>query len=117
MAVVSSSSTGQNNATGREKQAVEAGEASGGNAFEMISLMNHLPHKRKGLSTYFSGKSRSFKCMADAKCVDDLKKEEVPEAKRRKYTDRRSDQVLPLFFHRGPTTASSSCGSTGAVAR
>ncbi|XP_010907416.1 protein OXIDATIVE STRESS 3 LIKE 4 [Elaeis guineensis] len=64
-------------------------ELEGINIFDMGSLRSHLPQKRKGLSNYFSGKSRSFTCLADAKCVNDLKKEEIPEAKRRKYLDRR----------------------------
>nr|XP_018686493.1 PREDICTED: uncharacterized protein LOC108953675 [Musa acuminata subsp. malaccensis] len=58
--------------------------------FDMGSLRTHLPIKRKGLSKYFSGQSKSFKCLADAKCVEDLKKTDVPERKRRKYLDRRA---------------------------
>ncbi|THU43939.1 hypothetical protein C4D60_Mb02t02130 [Musa balbisiana] len=56
--------------------------------FDMGSLKTHLPPKRKGLSRYFSGESKSFACLADAKCIDDLKKTDVPESKRRKYLDR-----------------------------
>ncbi|RRT46780.1 hypothetical protein B296_00045076 [Ensete ventricosum] len=57
-------------------------------AFDMGSLRTHLPIKRKGLSKYFSGQSKSFTCLADAKRVEDLKKTDVPESKRRKYLDR-----------------------------
>ncbi|KAK1296722.1 hypothetical protein QJS10_CPB15g01987 [Acorus calamus] len=44
----------------------------------------------RGLSKYFSGKSQSFQCMADATCVEDLKKPELPIAKRRKYSKRKT---------------------------
>ncbi|WOL03774.1 hypothetical protein Cni_G12494 [Canna indica] len=60
-----------------------------GNAFDMGSLKTHLPKKRKGLSKYFAGESKSFTCIADAKSVDDLEKMGVPERKRRKYSERR----------------------------
>ena len=33
----------------------------------------------------FTGKSRSFTCMDDAKCIGDLEKLQIPEAKRQKY--------------------------------
>ncbi|KAK1262920.1 hypothetical protein QJS04_geneDACA009528 [Acorus gramineus] len=52
--------------------------------FDMGSLRTHLPQKR-GLSKYFSGKSRSFQCIADATCVEDLKKmEPLRSAKKRR---------------------------------
>ncbi|KAK1315133.1 hypothetical protein QJS10_CPA06g01899 [Acorus calamus] len=52
--------------------------------FGMGSLRTHLPQKR-GLSKYFSGKSRSFQCIAEAKCVEDLKKmEPLRSAKKRR---------------------------------
>lgn len=64
--------------------------------------------RRKGLSNYFSGKSRSFSCLGDAKCVDDLKKEEIPGAKKRKYLDRREDMRPSPLSCRTETSTSSS---------
>ncbi|GLU02869.1 hypothetical protein SLE2022_201020 [Rubroshorea leprosula] len=57
--------------------------------FDVSTLRNSLPQKR-GLSRHYSGKSRSFMCMADVRCLEDLKKQEHPDAKKRKkYTDRK----------------------------
>ncbi|CAH8273796.1 unnamed protein product [Arabidopsis lyrata] len=44
-----------------------------GLAFDMGELRNNLPKKR-GLSRYYSGKARSFICISDVKCLEDLKK-------------------------------------------
>ncbi|XWS62751.1 hypothetical protein CRYUN_Cryun06bG0037800 [Craigia yunnanensis] len=52
-------------------------------AFDMGALWNNLPQKR-GLSRYYSGKARSFACIADVRSVKDLKKQEHPDAKKRK---------------------------------
>ncbi|CAD5192676.1 unnamed protein product [Musa acuminata subsp. malaccensis] len=66
--------------------------------FDMGSLKTHLPPKRKGLSRYFSGESKSFACLADAKCIDDLKKTDVPESKKRKYLDRQGYSMhIPYY--------------------
>nr|XP_048336332.1 protein OXIDATIVE STRESS 3 LIKE 2-like [Ziziphus jujuba var. spinosa] len=63
--------------------------------FDMGSLRTNLPLKR-GLSRYYSGKSRSFTCMADVHCLEDLKKPEHPDAKKRKkYSDRKDMRVPP----------------------
>ncbi|XP_026660796.1 uncharacterized protein LOC103708006 [Phoenix dactylifera] len=86
-------------------------ESEGIDFFDMRSLSSHLPQKRKGLSNYFSGRSRSFTCLADAKCVDDLKKEEAPEAKRRKYLDRRETMSHSSLSCRTETSSSSYCRS------
>ncbi|KAF6144149.1 hypothetical protein GIB67_004822 [Kingdonia uniflora] len=51
--------------------------------FEMDELRISLPKKR-GLSKCYSGKSRSFKWMCNSECIEDLMKQEVPKAKRRK---------------------------------
>ncbi|XP_062176650.1 protein OXIDATIVE STRESS 3 LIKE 3-like [Alnus glutinosa] len=57
--------------------------------FDMDALRTNLPHKR-GLSRHYSGKSRTFTCMADVHCLEDLKKQEHPDAKKRKkYSDRK----------------------------
>ncbi|ESR36619.1 hypothetical protein KPL70_022849 [Citrus sinensis] len=54
------------------------------NSFDMSSLQHNLPQNRRGLSRYYSGKARSFTCLADVQCLEDLKKKENPEAKKRK---------------------------------
>lgn len=47
---------------------------------------------RKGLSRYYSGKSRSFTCMEEVHSVEDLKKPEHPDAKKRKkYSERNKE--------------------------
>ncbi|XAR59582.1 hypothetical protein NMG60_11015467 [Bertholletia excelsa] len=61
-------------------------ESDSTTTFDMDALRVNLPQKR-GLSRFYSGKSRSFACIADARCLDDLKKEERPK-KRRKTVDK-----------------------------
>ncbi|KAK6946297.1 hypothetical protein RJ641_013841 [Dillenia turbinata] len=72
-----------------------------GLTFEMGSLKINLPKKR-GLSMYYSGKARSFTCMADAQSLEDLKKQEHPrEPKRRKLqctsSDRQQGMQVPTM--------------------
>lgn len=50
----------------------------------MYSLEEALPRKR-GLSGFFAGKSRSFSCLADVTSVEDLVKPENPYSKKRKF--------------------------------
>ncbi|KAE8008560.1 hypothetical protein FH972_005059 [Carpinus fangiana] len=58
--------------------------------FDMDALVTNLPQNRRGLSRYYSGKSRTFTSMADVGCLEDLKKQEHPDAKKRKkYSDRK----------------------------
>ncbi|KAF3435745.1 hypothetical protein FNV43_RR22837 [Rhamnella rubrinervis] len=64
--------------------------------FDMGSLRTNLPLKR-GLSRYYSGKSRSFTCMADVHCLEDLKKPEHPDAKKRKKHSDRKDIRVPHY--------------------
>ncbi|PIA55873.1 hypothetical protein AQUCO_00700297v1 [Aquilegia coerulea] len=61
--------------------------------FDMGALKASLPKKRKGLSMYYSGKSQSFTSLADAHCVEDLKKPEIHPAKKKKYSSRQSTQI------------------------
>ncbi|XP_072965202.1 protein OXIDATIVE STRESS 3-like [Typha angustifolia] len=56
---------------------------SDGPLYELSSLMADLP-VRKGLSNYFQGKSQSFTCLFDARCIEDLAKKETPYGKRMK---------------------------------
>ncbi|KAJ8763362.1 hypothetical protein K2173_002245 [Erythroxylum novogranatense] len=65
-------------------------------SFDMNSLRTNLPQKR-GLSRYYSGKSRSFTCMADVHCLEDLKKPERPDAKKRKQCPDRKDLHVPSY--------------------
>ncbi|KAI5592221.1 hypothetical protein BDE02_04G137300 [Populus trichocarpa] len=59
----------------------------------MDALRANLPQKR-GLSRYYSGKARSFTCIADVRCLEDLKKPERPDPKKRKkYSDRKDLNV------------------------
>ncbi|XVE93687.1 hypothetical protein REPUB_Repub01dG0215600 [Reevesia pubescens] len=64
-------------------------------AFDMGTLRSNLPQKR-GLSRYYSGKARSFACIADVRCVEDLKKQEHPDAKKRKKYPKMKE-VVPLY--------------------
>lgn len=50
----------------------------------MCSLEEALPRKR-GLSGFFAGKSRSFSCLADVTSIKDLVKPENAYARKRKY--------------------------------
>ncbi|KAM1121281.1 hypothetical protein EV1_002864 [Malus domestica] len=65
-------------------------------AFDMGALRTSLPQKR-GLSRYYSGKSRSFTCMADVRSLDDLKKPENPDAKKRKKHSERKNFPIPAY--------------------
>ncbi|KAF8020271.1 hypothetical protein BT93_G0851 [Corymbia citriodora subsp. variegata] len=62
--------------------------------FDMRVLKTNLPKKR-GLSRYYSGKSRSFTCIADVQCLEDLKKQEHPDVKKRKYLERKGAPFPP----------------------
>ncbi|KAB1207319.1 hypothetical protein CJ030_MR7G011640 [Morella rubra] len=64
--------------------------------FDMDALRTNLPQNRRGLSRYYSGKSRTFTCMADVRCLEDLKKQEHPDPKKRKkHSDRKGTQPTP----------------------
>ncbi|KAF9619392.1 hypothetical protein IFM89_006579 [Coptis chinensis] len=64
--------------------------------FDMGALSACLPKKRKGLSTYYTGKSQSFTSLADVHCLEDLKKPEIPQAKKRKYLRRENTQIASV---------------------
>ncbi|CAK9315912.1 unnamed protein product [Citrullus colocynthis] len=69
-------------------------------AFDMGSLRTNLPQKR-GLSRYYSGKARSFACIADVRSVEDLKKPKHPDAKKRKkHSDCKEIHVPPFHSRR-----------------
>ncbi|MQL87738.1 hypothetical protein Taro_020289 [Colocasia esculenta] len=56
---------------------------SQGRPYEMASLKAELPLKR-GLSRHFQGKSQSFTCLANVRCLEDLVKPERPCRKKLK---------------------------------
>ncbi|KAJ8631022.1 hypothetical protein MRB53_024345 [Persea americana] len=75
------------------------------NVFDTGSLRAQLPPRnsnssRRGLSRYFSGKSQSYTCLADVKSLEDLKKPEIPEAKRKKYSSREVSCLPPSSCRR-----------------
>ncbi|WVZ99300.1 hypothetical protein U9M48_044624 [Paspalum notatum var. saurae] len=45
--------------------------------YDMTSMMSQLPAK-KGLSRYYEGKSQSFACMSEVRCLEDLRKKDRP---------------------------------------
>ncbi|RCV16871.1 hypothetical protein SEVIR_3G177500v4 [Setaria viridis] len=45
--------------------------------YDMASMMSQLPAK-KGLSRYYEGKSQSFACMSEVRCLEDLRKKDNP---------------------------------------
>ncbi|KAK9113057.1 hypothetical protein Scep_020576 [Stephania cephalantha] len=77
--------------------------------FDMGALQANLPQSRRGLSRYYSGKSRSFTCMADVHCVEDLKKPDTQEAKKRKkHSERQAmemNNIPPYHCRRVSSTA------------
>ncbi|XP_059653751.1 protein OXIDATIVE STRESS 3 LIKE 4-like [Cornus florida] len=89
-------------------------EADDMRTFDMGALRTNLPQKR-GLSRYYSGKSKTFRCIADAHCMEDLKKQEHHEAKRRKkqHTDHQRTLVPPLSCREVST--STQCASPAVV--
>lgn len=76
---VSSPSTSEGVSGDAEAQSLYKGPLD-----SLCSLEEALPHK-KGLSGFFSGKSRSFSCLADVAFVKDLSKPENPYTKKRKF--------------------------------
>ncbi|WVZ20578.1 hypothetical protein V8G54_007900, partial [Vigna mungo] len=70
----------------------------------MGSLGTSFPQKR-GLSRYYSGKSRSFVCMEDVHSVEDLKKPEHSDAKKRKKRSQRKEllNLAPYPCRRAPS--------------
>ncbi|KAG5018087.1 hypothetical protein AAZV13_06G008500 [Glycine max] len=70
----------------------------------MGSLGTSFPPK-SGLSMYYSGKSRSFVCMEDVHCVEDLKKPEHADAKKTKKRSHRKEllNLAPYPCRRAPS--------------
>jgi len=60
---------------------------------------------RRGLSRYYSGKSRSFVCMEDVHSVEDLKKPEHSDSKKRKKRSHRKEllNLAPSPCRRAPS--------------
>ncbi|KAL7002672.1 hypothetical protein U1Q18_003829, partial [Sarracenia purpurea var. burkii] len=80
--------------------------------FDMAALKTNLPQKKRGLSIYYSGKSRSFTSMAEVHCLEDLeKRQERPnKRKKKKHSSDQRPHLPPLISCRGissPTPRSS----------
>jgi len=45
--------------------------------YDLSSMVAQLPVK-KGLSRYYDGKSQSFACMSEVRCLEDLRKKVIP---------------------------------------
>lgn len=73
----------------------------------MFSVFENLVEcmNRRGLSRYYSGKSRSFVCMEDVHSVEDLKKPEHSDAKKRKKRSQRKEllNLAPYPCRRAPS--------------
>eukprot|EP00250_Pteridium_aquilinum_P007584 c17260_g1_i1 orf=432-1376(+) len=81
---ISSLSSSEENSSCSSEDVSEVQSSYKGPLANMCSLEDALPRKR-GLSGFFAGKSKSFGCLADAASVEDLAKPENVYAKRRKY--------------------------------
>ncbi|XP_062231936.1 protein OXIDATIVE STRESS 3 LIKE 3-like [Phragmites australis] len=44
--------------------------------YDMSSMTLQIPSKKKGLSRYYEGKSQSFTCMSEVRCLEDLQKKD-----------------------------------------
>ncbi|RLM91827.1 uncharacterized protein C2845_PM08G24990 [Panicum miliaceum] len=67
--------------------------------YDLSSMMAQLPVK-KGLSKYYDGKSQSFACMSEVRCLEDLRKKETPFKKIKPSRSYGFGSVLfPPFFH------------------
>ncbi|KAF7127538.1 hypothetical protein RHSIM_Rhsim11G0180600 [Rhododendron simsii] len=64
-------------------------------SFDMDMQKTDLTQNWRGLSRYYSGKARSFVCMAEVRCVEDLKKQEHPQSQKRKKHSERLVPPLP----------------------
>ncbi|GFZ20516.1 hypothetical protein Acr_28g0012210 [Actinidia rufa] len=76
--------------------------------FNMDALQTNLPQNRRGLSRYYSGKARSFICMDEVRCLEDLKKQEHSK-KRKKHSERQGMPVPSLSCRR--VSSSTQCAS------
>ncbi|KAH7282398.1 hypothetical protein KP509_35G029100 [Ceratopteris richardii] len=81
---LSSLSTSEESSSCSLDEATEVQSSYKGPLSTMCSLEEALPRKR-GLSGFFAGKSKSFSCLADVSSVEDLAKPERPFSKKRKF--------------------------------
>lgn len=79
--------------------------------YDMTSMMSQLPAK-KGLSRYYEGKSQSFACMSEVRCLEDLRKKDNPY--KQKIKSCKSYVALGGMMAKKP--ASSSCANLDLVA-
>jgi hypothetical protein len=67
---------------------------------------------RKGLSRYYEGKSQSFACMSEVRCLEDLRKKGSPY----RHRTNKSYGALGLGGMMAKKPASSSCADLGLAA-
>ncbi|XP_020679776.1 uncharacterized protein LOC110097623 [Dendrobium catenatum] len=64
--------------------------SSSDHLLDLSLLMANLPIKR-GLSQFFQGKSKSFSCLSEVSCIEDLAKKNNLYSKRSKYCKRNAE--------------------------
>jgi hypothetical protein len=80
--------------------------------FDMSSVKAELPMKKGGLSRYYDGKSQSFACMSEVRCLEDLRKKERPYKKIKSDVDLDGNQeACPAPGPNSKGTAKPSGGS------
>ncbi|CAD6339236.1 unnamed protein product [Miscanthus lutarioriparius] len=83
-----SSLSSLSSSTSSESEASQMNGAAGGPLYGMLTMQDHLPALRTGLSKYYQGRSESFTSLADVICVEDLAKKTTPYIRRPKASRR-----------------------------
>ncbi|XP_062180831.1 protein OXIDATIVE STRESS 3 LIKE 1-like [Phragmites australis] len=78
--------------------------------YDMSSMMSQLPGK-KGLSRYYEGRSQSFACLEEVRCLEDLRKKDSPYKQKIK-----SCKSYVALGGMAKKTSSSSCANLNLVA-
>ncbi|KAJ6832227.1 uncharacterized protein M6B38_343665 [Iris pallida] len=79
-----------------------------GSLYEWSTLKQHLPLKR-GLSKYYQGKSQSYTCFSDVRCLEDLAKPERQQPLMKKLrTSKRCGEGLGMSRSRTTTKKATS---------
>ncbi|GMH13400.1 hypothetical protein Nepgr_015241 [Nepenthes gracilis] len=95
---------------------IDGGGSGGGDedevqsALSMGSLEDSLPIKRRGLSNYYAGRSKSFGNLAEVKSIKDIEKAENPFNKRRRtliacklsWSDKKKKNKSHFYGHSNP---------------
>ncbi|KAI5019411.1 hypothetical protein ZWY2020_044299 [Hordeum vulgare] len=80
--------------------------------YDMSGMTAHLPAK-KGLSMYYQGKSQSFACMAEVRCLEDLQKKEKPRGQHKMKPCKSYATLGVGGMARNMKPAGSSCANLG----